>query len=257
MTDLKREVARFKDSENNSGQYIAELEARLGRSDESIITLQQTVEKLEIMCERRQDEIAILQNRLESLTRDGESWRSDLEERERKVGELEAKMADWERKRKEAGKERARLGVVVGEVAQARKSLETVNTLTPAGSEQPSRASTPLNKVDLELEAQLSALQQTHTATLADLSNVTSKYRDALQEITDLAAQIQELKLNNHAPTVPPSPASERVEIPSIRRRIPTRSASNVRELVEPQYDAAGKRLFFRQAASAEGLHAR
>jgi chromosome segregation ATPase len=257
MTDLKREVARFKDSENNSGQYIAELEARLARSDESIITLQQTVEKLETMCERRQDEIAVLQNRLETLTRDGESWRSNLEEREKKMVELEAKMVDWERKRKEAGEERARLGVVVGEVAQARKSLETVNALTPGGSELPSRASTPLNKGDLELEAQLCALQQTHTATLADLSNVTSKYRDALQEITDLAAQIQELKLNHHAPTVPPSPASERVEIPSTRRRIPTRSTSNGRELVEPHYDPAGRRLFFRQAASAEGLHAR
>jgi hypothetical protein len=47
MTDLKREVARFKDTESYSGKYISDLEARLARADESVIALQQTVEKLE------------------------------------------------------------------------------------------------------------------------------------------------------------------------------------------------------------------
>jgi hypothetical protein len=261
MTDLKREVARFKDSENYSGQYIVDLEARLARSDESVVALQQTIEKLEKESERRREEAFILQTQLDNITRDADSWRSDLEERERKVRTLEAKMEEWERKRREAGEERLRLGLVVGEVAQARKSLEAVNGLsppTPTGSERsPSGACTPINKADLELEAQLVALQQTHSATLADLSNVAVKYRDALQEISDLAAQIQEAKLNNTAPLPVSTPVLDRIEIPSSRRKIPSRSGSTGRDLVEPQFNAAGRRLFFREAASAESLHAR
>jgi hypothetical protein len=148
----------------------------------------------------------VLQTRLENLKSDGSSWRSDLEQRERKVKELEVKMAEWERKKKEAGEERLRLGSVVSEVVQARKSLESLTTgmRVPMASRPQSLVTSTPNKADLSLESQLVALQQTHTATLADLSSVTSKYRDALREISDLAAQIQEVKLSN--PTVPLTP---------------------------------------------------
>ena len=44
-------------------------------------------------------------------------------------------------------------------------------------------------------EAQPLVLQQTHTATLADLSSVTAKYCDALQEIHDLSSQLEEANL--------------------------------------------------------------
>jgi len=252
MTDLKREVARFKDSETSSSQYITELEARLSRSDESVMELQQTVEMLEKKCERREEEINVLQTRLDNITRDGESWRTDLEEREKKVVALEVKMQEWERKKREAADDRQRLGNVIGEVVQARKSLEA---LTPAnGSEGvPSGICTPQNKGDLELEAQHTALKETHAATLADLASVTAKYRDALREISDLAAQIQEAKLSE-PPSATPPPI---VEAPPSRRRLLSRSASDGRGLAEPQYNAAGKRLFFREAASADSLHAR
>jgi kinesin family protein 4/21/27 len=97
------------------------------------------------------------------------------------------------------------------------------------------------------------ALQQTHAATLADLSSVTAKYRDALQEISDLAAQIQEAKLATIS--VPPSPMTDvAIEQPPIRRRM---TGTRTLELSEPQFNSAGKRLFFRQAASTESLHTR
>jgi kinesin family protein 4/21/27 len=253
MTDLKREVARFRDTESHSGKYIADLEARLTRSDESVLILQQTVEKLETECDRRRDEAELLQSRLDILRQDGESWRTDLETRERKVRELEQKMEEWERKRKDAGEERLRLGSVVGEVAQARKSLEVLG-FNGSTSSSVSGASTP-NTADHSLESQLVALRQIHTATLADLSSVTAKYRDALREISDLAAQIQEAKFN----TVPvaESPAVDLQmdisEIPPFRRRVNPRT----REITEPQVNSPSRRLFFRQAISAESLHSR
>ena len=111
MSDLKRELTRFKESESHSTRYIADLEVRLARSDESVLVLRQTVEKLESECERRRDEAEILQERLENLKKDGEDWRTDLEEREQRVKELEKKMEEWEVKRKAAGEARERLAV--------------------------------------------------------------------------------------------------------------------------------------------------
>lgn len=271
MSDLKREIVRFKDAESYSTKYIIDLEARLGRSDESILGLQQTVAKLENECERRRDEVETLQSRLETLRRDGDSWRTDLEERERRVKELEEKMLDWERKKKEAGEVRARLGNVVGEVESARRSLEvdlsgtssspspvsaTLAESVPTISDNRSLAAS--DQADETLEAQLVSLQQTHTATLADLSSVTDKYRDALREISDLAAQIQEAKLNPSITetTYVDSPVVDKPgEIPPIRRRV---AGGRSREVSDAsQYNSAGRRLFFRQAASAESLHSR
>jgi chromosome segregation ATPase len=277
MTDLKREVSRFKDAEAHSSKYIADLESRLARADESILSLQQTVEKLEKESDRRRDEVETLQVRLEAFRQDGESWRTDLETRELKVKQLEAKMQEWEQKRKEAGETRLRLGSVVGEVASARRSLEIDLANTPGdissastesliesapGKRAPVIEEIPVPTLNAELESRLFALQQTHTATLADLASVTSKYRDALHEISDLAAQIQEAKLSNPTIADTPSiaesadsPATDKpLELPPFRRRI---TSPRIRDAAEIQVNSAGRRLFFRQAASAESLHAR
>ncbi|KAG5723997.1 Kinesin-like protein KIF27 [Termitomyces sp. T112] len=261
LTDLKREIARFKEAETSSAQYIADLEARLGRSDESVLSLQRIVERLENECDRRQDEVKSLNSRLEALREDGNNWRSDLEERERKVKELETRMAEWEAKKKEAYDVRTRLGGVVDEVASAKKNLEINVANTPQTSEgvtsnppaeQLAEVLTQPSIPGSALEKQLLALQQTHTATLADLSAITAKYRDALREISDLAAQIQEAKLNNPESAQSESP-EKLVESPPVRRRMPSGRVKDA----EPQYNSAGRRLFFRQAASTESLHAR
>ncbi|KAF9227741.1 kinesin-domain-containing protein [Gyrodon lividus] len=252
MSDLKREVARYKEAESHSASYIAELETRLAKSDESIVSLQQTIERLESESERRCEEVAALQARLETLQQDGASWRTDLEERERRVKSLELKMEEWERRKKEASEDRARLNGMVGEVEQAKRSLEDLGEKTNGVSASSSGVNTPAT-ADLSVENRLVALQQTHAATLADLSTVTAKYRNALQEIADLAAQIQEAKLAN--PTIPESSVLDSLEATPFRRRM---TSSRSREaLVDPQYDTSGRRLFFRQAASLDSLHAR
>lgn len=261
MHDLKRELARFKDSETYSAKYIADLEARLSKSDESILTLQQSVEQLEEECEKRRNEVNVLQSKLNALQNDGDGWRADLEEREKRVLELEQKMAEWEEKKKEAGDTRTRLGNVVEEVVSAKKSFESLlNNPTPANLSSSDltlsqTVAEATSQPDEETTAQYLALQQTHTATLADLSNVTAKYRDALHEISDLAAQLEEVKLGSTTITEDApfdSPATERPEFPQFRRRMPSGKPRD-----ESHSNAAGRRLFFRQAASAESLHSR
>jgi prophage DNA circulation protein len=268
MTDFKREITRFKDSEALSSKYIADLEARLSRSDDSILVLQQNVEELEKECERRLNEIGTLQTRLDTFRQDGENWRSDLEARELKVKQLEEKMLEWEQKRKDAAESRLRLGEVVEEVVSARRSLEVDLANAPSlanASECPETlsnlTSSPPEANAKEMSstetAQLLALQQTHTATLADLSSITTKYRDALREISDLAAQIQEAKLSNLSIAESSSDSLDTdklQDIPPLRKRI---TSTRMRESVEVQMNPSSRRLFFRQAASAESLHAR
>ncbi|KZT26623.1 kinesin-domain-containing protein [Neolentinus lepideus HHB14362 ss-1] len=246
LTDLKKEITRYKDAESHTTEYIADLEARLARSDESIQKLRKQVDNLETECERRSQEVEVLQSRLECLKNDGQAWRDDVEEREKRVKELELKMQEWEAKKKEAGEERARLGNMVDEVARARQSLQLDGTSAAAAA-----ATNGTHIEDESPEGQLAVLQKTHAQTLADLSSVTNKYRDALREISDLAAQIQEAKLSNAAPADPPERS---MEIPPFRRRKSARS----RQASDSQYiPASGKRFLFRNAASSESLHSR
>ena len=249
VSDLKREIARQKEVEEHSTQYIADLEARLSRSDESILTLRAAVEKLEKDCDGRREEVEILQSRLDGIMTDGDSWRNDLEEREKRVRELELKLEEWEAKKKEANEGRARLGDINIEVAKARRSLE----LDIVAIKERNFSEKPVEDLsDKPVENQLQALQETHAATLADLSAVTEKYRDALKEISDLALQINELKLNS------PSSRSESPErIPDTPLGPRRRFAQRPRELSDGQISPASRRLFFRHAASTESLHSR
>ncbi|KAF9077216.1 kinesin [Rhodocollybia butyracea] len=262
MTDLKREITRYRESDNHSAQYIADLEARLSRSDESVVALQQT--------RATHEEVKVLQARLDALRQDGDNWRTDLEQREAKVRELEIKMEEWEKKRQDAGDARLRLGNVAEEVAAARRSLEidlstpesspvkeysegeTLSAVTAVNGHTSSDASSPtVVDVDLPLQKEFTALQQTHNATLADLSSVTTKYRDALREISDLAAQIQEAKLANAASeSVADTTDSEKPpESQVVKRRM---TSGRLRE-----DNTGGRRLFFKQAASTESLRSR
>ena len=219
--------------------------------------------------ERRREEVEDLQSRLTSLAKDGQSWRDDLEEREERVKELEKRMIELETKKNDAAEERARLGEIVEEVAKARRSLQLPKgiTITSNGSSLDSvgssRPETPLSTappsetpqtiIEGNAEAQLLALQQTHTATLADLSSVTAKYRDALREIHDLSSQLEEANLSQGlAASEPPErngsldPFTGSASGP-VRRR-PVRNTSE---------SSGNRRLFFRHAASAESLHSR
>lgn len=239
---------------------------RLSKSDESILSLQQSVEQLEQECDKRRGEVDALQFKLDALQQDGDGWRADLEKRETRVLELEQKMAQWEQKKKEAEETRIRLENVVEEVATTKKDLESPSS-SPTSTDAPTNeltaeitpqgtTSVVISQPEQDMTPQYLTLQQTHTATLAELSAVSSKYRDALREISDLAAQLDEIKLGS--PTIAEEEptaeltAVERPESLQIRRR-----NMNGRHREDIQVNAAGRRLFFRQAASAESLHSR
>ena len=192
-----------------------------------------------------------------------------MEEREERVKDLEKKMIELETRKNNAAEERARLGEIVEEVAKARRSLQIPKGVTINGngsgpeSVGSSRPETPLSTappsegpqtiVEDNPDAQLIALRQTHTATLADLSTVTAKYRDALREIHDLSSQLEEAKLSQGLAASEPLERSGSLDpfsgnSPGLVARKPVRNMSET---------PGSRRLFFRHAASAESLHSR
>ena len=176
-------------------------------------------------------------------------------------------MIELETKKNDAAEERARLGEIVEEVAKARRSLQLPKGITINGSDlgsvSSSRPDSPLSTTPLSetpqtvlegsADTQLLALQQTHTATLADLSNVTAKYRDALREIQDLSSQLEEVKLSQGLVS---SESIERIE--SLDPFSGNTSGATRRRPMRNMSESTGnRRLFFRHAASAESLHSR
>ncbi|KIJ44279.1 hypothetical protein M422DRAFT_168492, partial [Sphaerobolus stellatus SS14] len=249
VSDLRRELQQYKDRESHNTAYIADLEQRLTRSDEGILSLRERVQQLEDDVESRVQAAELLQKRLDELTSDGQAWRSDLEEREARLRDLEKQLQVWEEKKREAAEERERLDDVAEDVAKARRSLEIDMKATADTSSA--------NEEEQDLKEQFTALQQTHQATLTDLASVTDKYRDALREISDLAAQIQEAKLQSAIAPEPSDDGSDRIPA-TPRRRPPGGSLRSHRsgEFAIGQ-NGAGRRSFFRQAASTESLHTR
>ena len=148
-------------------------------------------------------------------------------------------MIELETKKLDAAEEQVQLGEIVEEVTKAKGIMINGSGLGSVGFSRPDTPlhtippyKTPQTVTEGSADAQLLALQQTHTATLADLSNVTAKYRDALQEIQDQLSQLDEVKLSQGLA------ASEPLE-------------RSTRRPVRDMSESPGNRhLFFRHAVS-------
>lgn len=287
MFELRKELSRYKDSETSSTTYIASLEQRLGRADADVVSLRGQVETIEAEMSAKDEAIASLQGRLDVFLREHEdtaNWKADLEERELRVQELERKMEEWEKVRADTSNERQRLSSKVQEVAQARQSLEAeVNNHLPNGMDAlvpiahliPPSPTTSTHTVKADdgsephpSQRELSALQLTHSDTLVELEEVSSKYRDALREISDLATQLAEAKMHSEDSSevgsesgnirpMPRSPAGGRRAL--VRRgTVEGLSALSIPSSpATPTTPPTARRHLFRHAASTEGLHTR
>ncbi|KAG8884235.1 hypothetical protein FRB97_004740 [Tulasnella sp. 331] len=349
LADLRKELAKHKGIEQSTSGYVADLEARLARSDADVTAFRTVVEKLEAEADRKSSEIERLETKLDELLagvgsqsrKDLEDWKTSLEDRERKVTDLERQLEEWQKIRHETGVERARLGSVVSGVERQQRDLEqelsdtagTLGFLKPeradidglsiseteeTGDGQEARDGTPIGQqhhhtvtppspnpslrsltgvAPEAVREQLLSLRKTHSSTLEELSHVTSKYRDALKEISDLTGQItdvkQQLKQSPSAPGSsvgdPPSDGESGVITPirnwsasggtspngglvlgmgvssgSInRRRRATGGGLGRSDTQSPpplavlNNNGPSRKLFFKHATSAESLHSR
>lgn len=160
--------------------------------------LQRKINKLEADLESRDVAIAKLNARVEAMVRENEDmreWSAALAEREQRVQALEKKMEEWEKVREATGAQRLALRSEVQEVESSRRSLE-VESAGANGAPSPSTSTLTINAAET---SELISLREKHQSTLTELDSVSSKYRDALKEISDLAAQIAEARLNSES----------------------------------------------------------
>ncbi|KAG8704870.1 hypothetical protein FRC08_001999, partial [Ceratobasidium sp. 394] len=295
LLELQKELARYKENEASSAHYISEMEARLARYDEDIDSLKRDMSRLEDeldesreRCQAMDALVKTLRAEREAERKDREEWVKTLEARERKVEDLEARMGEVERERAFLATERERLGGVVGGVEKARRSLEQEGVNGVDGTETPFM--TPAtevpsggfrdgmgpngNQAGQELantpnQGEMEELRRKHAATLEELNAVNARYQDALRDISDLYAQINEAKLQNgvvddkdgpevngiqRAGSSTPPEVTTNGETALPLRGPPTPRRHGSRAAESP---ASARRLFFRHAASSDSLHAR
>ncbi|QRV88006.1 kinesin motor domain protein [Ceratobasidium sp. AG-Ba] len=274
LLELQKELAKYKETESTSAHYISEMEARLARYDEDIESLRRDMSKLEHelsesreRCKTMDALVQTLRAEREAERKDRDEWVKMLEARERKVEALESRMGEVERERVWLAAERERLNGVVGGVEKARRSLEAegVNGINGSGNETPFM--TPATEIPAPGlgfpgdAAEVEELRKQHAATLDELNTVNARYQDALRDISDLYAQINEAKLQQNGSMDDKDPPAGGLEVDtngvnpgsttptSFRRRAGSRTAA--------ESPGGSRRLFFRHAASSESLHTR
>jgi hypothetical protein len=233
VIELRKELAKLKETEANSNRYISELETRLSKSDDINSGLSRKVETLEKEITVREGLYRDLEARVALLdtTSENKVLLNELDTRDKRVAELEKLLEQAVQGRDVADEEQTKMKTKVeaGQVVQM-GLLQQISMLqaprisraptpgdafyTPAEEmAQPSLVSpspassrseltppdTPDTQrgmvLDLTKSDELTALRAAHQQTMSELEDISLRYRDARTEITELNTQLAEAKL--------------------------------------------------------------
>lgn len=242
VSDLRKELTRNREQAETTEQYVRELEARLARSDETAANLRRQIDVLERDIERREEAYHELEGRLSLLDTSGEHklLLAEIDERGRRVLDLERSVDELRSQNFSAEQEAARLAKVAAAEKEAKEELQSrVRTLERASMAAPSSMAKqhpqsftppqtpaegassrddPLAEASsaaldpafvANLQSRIEKLQASYEDTLADLEAANLKYRNSLKEIEDLNSQVEEAKLHHNSDSdVVPSPVS-------------------------------------------------
>ncbi|KAI5477228.1 kinesin family member 4/7/21/27 [Pseudohyphozyma bogoriensis] len=232
VSDLRKEITKNREQAESTEQYIKELEGRLAQSDEAQSGLKRQIEVLERDVERREEAYRDLESRLSLLDTSGEHkvLLAEIDERDKRLLELERTLDDLKTQHSTAEQEAARLQKIAAVEKEAKEELQSrVRTLerasmsskirpvsytppqSPAHAPGEGEDKTPPvdSAVVSGLELRLDELQATHERTLAELDIANAKYRDSLKEIAELSSNVQEAKsIQASDSDVAPSPTS-------------------------------------------------
>ncbi|BGP22679.1 hypothetical protein JCM10295v2_001570 [Rhodotorula toruloides] len=234
ISDLRKELGRNREAAQSTDLYIKELEGRLAQADEANTDLRRQIESLEREVARREESYRELEARVTLLdnSHDSKFLLAEIDDKDRRLHDLERTVAELQRKvgaaeeeaqrlQKLASEEKAVKEELVGRVRTLERTRNLGQTLTPprtpgsssvgSGSPEaaevaiarnppPTSASTSISAIDGfsasdDLQRQIDSLQATHERTLQDLEAAQQKYRDSLKEIEELNGQIQESRL--------------------------------------------------------------
>lgn len=235
VSDLRKEITKNREQGEKTEQYIIDLEARLAKSDELNSTLRRQIDVLERDVQRREEAYQELEGRLSLLDTSGDHKQllAEIDEKDRRVLDLERTLDELKSKTVVAEQEQERLEKLAAVEKEAReelqsrvRTLERASIMSVASRTRPDSVSSsqaPADGADSDpidestslptssaltsssadavvvaaLEHQLAKLQQSHDATLVELEAANVKYRNSLKEIEDLNAQVSDAKILN------------------------------------------------------------
>lgn len=216
MSDLRRELAKGREQTLSTEMYIKELEARLAEADTATAALRRQIETLERDVMQREEAHRELEARIALLDNSSETKLliAEIDEKDRRLSDLERSLDDAKANANEARAEISRLQQVAdSEKAEKDDLLGRVRTLEHNGPRQdlsmatrrPAEAQGTVEDPNI---GDLAELQAAHEQTVRELEEARQKYRDALKEIEDLHGQAQEARLLRSPPSI--SELSER-----------------------------------------------
>lgn len=235
VSDLRKEITKNREQGEKTEQYIVDLEARLAKSDELNSTLRRQIDVLERDVQRREEAYQELEGRLSLLDTSGDHKQllAEIDEKDRRVLDLERTLDELKSKTLVAEQEQERLEKLAAVEKEAKeelqsrvRTLERASIVSVASRTRPDSFSSPQTPADgadgdpieestsippssartsssadavvvAALEHQLAKLQQSHDATLVELEAANVKYRNSLKEIEDLNAQVSDAKIVN------------------------------------------------------------
>ena len=219
VSELRREISTHRERAATTEQYIKDLEARLAETDNGNAGLRKQIDVLERDIERREESYRDLSSRLTLLDTSGDhkALLAELDEKDRRLNELERSLDELKSKHAGVEQEASRLTeVALGEKEakeelQSRvRTLERQSVLSNGSGVSHSGETAAKSDAIAALEGRLADLQASQDQTLAQLEEVKVNYRNSLREIDELTSQVSDQKLiNGHASEVgsaPPSP---------------------------------------------------
>lgn len=220
IADLRKEIARIRESETNAEDYITTLEERLAEADQDMELMQRELERLDHLVERQRSlgKLDNLLYELDHIQKDTESTQKvpDVEpavkfsvsEQERALetlkeaeetelpaevdGELERTSADVE---KEIPVQESNDDLKALEKATTTTNGDTPELAVPHESPQPSPAQTKFVTEKFETVSQeLFDLRLEHEATINEYDLLSAKYQEALRTLAEMQDAIDEAR---------------------------------------------------------------
>ncbi|CAG8501445.1 15186_t:CDS:2, partial [Racocetra fulgida] len=228
INELKSKISQLKITSTNSEGYIHDLEARLEASEQQLIEINKTVERLENKLKDKEDAYSELMEKFDQAEVDQEKTLllNELNDRDRRIALLEQKTDELSSELVKLGSlklqesdqihHQRHQGIISGSSSASDEEKLLLSSIAPGTlslKDEQDRI------IIANLEAKLSELQQIHEKTVIEFTQIKAKYEACLDEIQELQTQLSEARLIDaemmddfksisSTPTTPMSPSS-------------------------------------------------
>ncbi|CAG8557056.1 19788_t:CDS:2 [Cetraspora pellucida] len=229
INELKSKISQLKSTGINSEGYIHDLEARLEVSEQQLIEINKTVERLENRLKDKEGAYTELKEKFDHAEVDQEKTLllNELNDRDRRIALLEqktnelsselVKLRNLKLQELDSNNHQVHQDIIIpGSSSASDEEKLLMSSITPGALSLKDEQD---RLIIASLETKLSELQQIHEKTIIEFTQIKEKYEACLDEIQELQTQLSEARLIDaemmddfksisSTPTTPMSPSS-------------------------------------------------